>query len=206
MELPAPCVPPRDAYALLTSIIVPRPIAWVSTTDGAGHHNLAPFSFFSGLGSDPPTVTLAISAHRLGGDKDSLRLMKQTRSFCISLVEEADAVAMNATSAELDPEISEFDVVGVAQAPCVAIPCVRVAHARAAMECRLVDVHRYGNKTAVNLVVGEVVHFFVADSLWDAGNRCASGTAIAPLGRLGQTFYAGLKDRLSLARPPRSPR
>lgn len=205
MEASASALRPRDCYALLTSLIVPRPIAWVSTMDGAGRTNLAPFSYFTGLGSDPPMITLGIAQRRDGSDKDTVRLARDTGVLCVNLVEEHDAERMNATSADLPPGESEIDRLGIATAPCVAIAGVRVASARAALECNVLDLHRYGRKVAVTLVVAEVVHFYVDDALRDPtaaeAPPAAAPNLIRPLARLGDRFYARLGERLRLERP-----
>lgn len=205
MELDASTLRARDCYALLTSLIVPRPIAWVSTMDDVGHTNLAPFSYFSGLGSDPPMITLAIAQRKDGTDKDTMRLARATGVLCVNLVEEHDAERMNASSAALPPGDSELERLGIATVPCVAIRGLRVASARAALECRLVDVHHYGRKVAVNLLVAEVAHFHVHDALLDGGAEgsppAASPHAIRPLSRLGERWYARLGERRSMPRP-----
>lgn len=205
MELSASSLRSRDCYALLTSVIVPRPIAWVSTVDDEGRANLAPFSYFSGLGSDPPMITLAVAQRRDGSDKDTVRLARRTGALCVNLVEEHDAERMNATSAELPPGDSEIERFGIATVPCAAIPGVRVASARAALECRLVDVLRYGRRVAVNLVVAEVVHFFVHDELAEpaapGAPPSARAEAIRPLARLGDRWYARLGQRVPMPRP-----
>lgn len=203
MELAATSLRPRDCYALLTSLIVPRPIAWVSTMDGDGRTNLAPFSYFSGLSSDPPMLTLAIAQRRDGSDKDTVRIARATGVLCVNLVEEHDAERMNASSVELPPGHSEIERLGIATAPCASIRGVRVASARAALECRVVDVLRYGRRTAVNLLVVEVVHAFVHDELLEPGQASptASPDRIRPLARLGDRWYARLGERISLPRP-----
>ena len=184
----------REVYELLTALVVPRPIAWVSTQDGA-HTNLAPFSYFTGLGSDPPMVTLGISDKRDGSHKDTLRIAKKTGVLCINLVEEHDAVRMNASSRELPPEQSEIDALGIETEPCTSIPCVRVKSSRAALECKLVEAHRYGNKVKVNLMVCEVIAFYVHGAIVDFPHD------VHPVSRLGKSWYARLGERFSLERP-----
>jgi flavin reductase (DIM6/NTAB) family NADH-FMN oxidoreductase RutF len=205
MELPSSSLRPRDCYALLTSLIVPRPIAWVSTQDAGGRTNLAPFSYFTGLGSDPPMITLGISQRRDGSDKDTVRIARETGVLCVNLVEEHDAERMNQSAAELPAGESEIDAQGIATLPCTAIAGVRVASARAALECRLVEVHRYGRKVAVNLLVAEVLHFHLDDGLLSeptpGAPPAASPELIRPLARLGDRFYARLGERLRMERP-----
>jgi flavin reductase (DIM6/NTAB) family NADH-FMN oxidoreductase RutF len=200
MDIDASSLSPRDAYALLTSLVVPRPIAWVTTRDDDGHVNLAPFSFFNGLGSDPPMITIGFASRRDGGDKDTLRLLQKTRCCCVNLVEEADAERMNATSAELPAAVSEVTRFGIDVAPCSRIAGVRVASARASLECTLVDVHRYGRKQKVALAVLEIVAFHVDDALLDLRGGVAS-EHVQPVARLGGPNYALLGRRFVLERP-----
>lgn len=200
MHCDAASLAPRDAYALLTSIIVPRPIAWVTTRDVDGHVNLAPFSFFNGLGSDPPMLTIGFASRRDGGDKDTLRLLEKTRACCVNLVEEPDLARMNATSAELPASVSEVKRFGIDVVPCTRIDGVRVASARAALECVLVDVHRYGRKQKVALAVLEVVAFHVDDALLGAAGQI-DPDRLHPVARLGGPNYALLGARIALERP-----
>lgn len=199
MEIEMSTLRARDAYALLTSVIIPRPIAWVSTRDPHGQCNLAPFSYFSGLASDPPLVTLGIANLRDGSPKDTLRIAKETGVLCINVVENEHVEQMNQTSGEYASGVSEFTETGLTPVPCVAIPCVRVGESRVALECRLVDVHPYGNRAGVNLVVAEVIHAYVADPLWTE-NSVEAG-ALHAVGRLGGTAYANLGDSFHLPRP-----
>lgn len=187
---------PRDAYSLLTGLIVPRPIAWVTTQDASGHTNLAPFSYFTGLGSDPPMLTLGIGDKK-DGPKDTLRIASATGVLCVNLVEEHDVVAMNASSREYPADVSELEALSIATLPCTVITGVRVASARAAMECRVLDVHTYGARVKVNLVVCEVVCFHHDEAVKD-------DREIAPVARLGGPRYAKLGERFALERPKSS--
>lgn len=200
MELDASALSPRDAYALMIGLIVPRPIAWVSTCDEKGHVNLAPFSYFNGIASDPLLLSIAISNRRDGSDKDTLRLMKQTGVFCVNLVEERDLVRMNNTAAELPPDESEALRFGIATVPCTTIKGVRIAGVRASWECKLVDVHRYGRKQQVSFVVGEAVHVYVDDGVFGDGG-VVDPSAVSAVGRMGGISYATLGQRIAIPRP-----
>jgi flavin reductase (DIM6/NTAB) family NADH-FMN oxidoreductase RutF len=193
-HLPAGSLRPREVYDLLTSLVVPRPIAWVSTRDAQGRTNLAPFSYFTGLGSDPPMVTIGIADRKGGVHKDTVRIAKETGVLCINLVEEHDVERMNASSGDYPEHVSEIDALAIETVPCTAIDCVRVASSRAALECKLVDVHPYGNKVRVNLVVAEVVAFDIADDIADSND-------VKPLARLHGAMYAKLGERFRLDRP-----
>jgi flavin reductase (DIM6/NTAB) family NADH-FMN oxidoreductase RutF len=196
----------KDAYALLTTVVVPRPIGWITTVDsgGDGHVNLAPFSYFNALCSDPPMVTLSIVDGRGGVPKDTLRLMQATGLFCVNLVEEHDLERMNQTSAELPPQESEAVHFGIETVPFEG--GVRVASARVAMACRVVEQHRYGRAAKVTLVIGEVLAFHVEDCLLTGDSRSGGGVAVdgallSPVSRLDGPHYGLGARRVTLHRP-----
>jgi flavin reductase (DIM6/NTAB) family NADH-FMN oxidoreductase RutF len=201
MELPAGSLTAREAYGLLTSVVVPRPIAWVATLAKDGRKNLAPFSYFTGVCADPPTIALGIGNRPDGTPKDTYRNIADTGVFTVNLVEEEFARPMNVSSGAFDYGVDEFTMAGVVSEPCRAIPCVRVKGARAVLECRLVDTHVYGNRHKVNLTVGEVVHAFLADELAVPGKKRADADKIQPVARLGGVNYAKLGERFQLTRP-----
>ena len=192
---------PKDSYALLTSFILPRPIALVSTVDESGATNVAPFSYFTGVGSDPPTVALSIGDRR-DGHKDTLRNLQATGVLCINLVEEAISEAMNATSAELPFGDSEFVASGLTPKPCAKIDCVYVAQARAHLECRLVDIHVYGRQNKTNLVIAEVVYVRIDEAIAAASAfPRVDPERVAPVARMGGPNYATLGPRYQHIRP-----
>jgi flavin reductase (DIM6/NTAB) family NADH-FMN oxidoreductase RutF len=198
IEIDAAALHPRDAYALLTSFIVPRAIAWVTTMEPSGHTNIAPFSYFTGLGGDPPMITLAI-LDRKDGPKDTLRIARATGALCVHLVEEHDAQRMNATSGDYPPDVSEATTLAIDTVPCTRIAGRRIASARAALECTLVDVHTYGRKQRANLVVAEVVYAHVADEI--TSNGTIDPRKVSPVARLGGPTYATLAERFTMERP-----
>lgn len=190
-----------QAYGLLTSFIVPRPIAWVSTVDRSGRTNLAPFSYFTGLGSDPPMVSLGIANRRDGTEKDTLRNARETGCLCINLVEVPSLEEMVASSEELPHEVSEVERLGLATEPCRAIPGVRLTSARASLECRLVDVHTYGRAARTNLVVAEVLHATFDEAVAHPDGLTLDDAHMAPIARLGGDTYATLGARMQRRRP-----
>ena len=145
----------RKIYPLLTSVVVPRPIAWVSTRSADGVDNLAPHSFFTVAGVDPGVVQFTSVR-----TKDSLRNVLATREFVVSLCTEELIEKVNATGTDYPPEISEFDAVGLTREPSLKVAPFRVAESPVAIECRLVDTHVFGECT---VVFGEVVHLAVAE-------------------------------------------
>lgn len=190
-----------EAYALMTSFIVPRAIAFVSTQDPRGHVNLAPFSYFTGLGSDPPMLMLGISNRRDGSEKDTLRIARESGVFCVNLVEESLAQKMMQASGEYPPDVSELDITGLDAEPCRVIACVRLTASRASVECRLVDVHSYGRKAKTNIVVAEVLHASFADEILCDDGFTIDPTLIDPVARLGGSHYAKLGERFEMQRP-----
>ena len=102
----------RDIYLHMVRLITPRPIAWVSTCSQAGKHNLAPFSFFNGVGANPPTVVFSPVNRRDGSKKDTLLNVEETGEFVVNIVSYSQAEQMNQTSADYDSEINEFEAVG----------------------------------------------------------------------------------------------
>ena len=132
----------RTMYEWMIHSILPRPIAWVSTVSESGVTNLAPFSFFQGVCARPPTLLFCPVNHRDGSPKDTLRNIEAIGEFVVNTVSSADAEAMNATSAMLGFEESEFDRFGILPAPSVKVRPPRVASASVAFECRLDRVIR----------------------------------------------------------------
>jgi len=201
---PADCQP-REVYKLMTGIIVPRPVALVSTVDREGHVNLAPFSFFSGVGSVPPTV-LFCPALRPGGGaeagqrKDTLRNVEETGEFVINVVSEALAEAANHTAAEVPPEVDEFALSGLTPVASDLVRPPRVGESPAQMECRLLQViytsHAPGGGV---IVLGEVVRFHVVERLVEDFRVDPDG--LDAVGRMAGNTWVRTRDRIELIRP-----
>jgi flavin reductase (DIM6/NTAB) family NADH-FMN oxidoreductase RutF len=212
--LPADALRTRDVYRLMTDVIAPRPIAWVSTLSDEGRPNLAPFSYFQGICSNPPTVVLGISWHRNGRPKDTLRNILARREFTISHVSEPLVEAMNATSGEYPAEVDEWELSGEpgARLPAAAaleVAPPRVAEARAALECTLMHAIPIGQgptgMPSSTLVVGRIVCFSLAKGLLrrnEAGHLLPIDPAqLAAVGRLGGIAYTRTRETFRLPRP-----
>jgi flavin reductase (DIM6/NTAB) family NADH-FMN oxidoreductase RutF len=205
----------RDCYRLMTDIVVPRPIAWVSTLDEDGRPNLAPFSFFQGMCSQPPTVVLGVGWHPDGRPKDTLRNILLRREFTVSHVSEALAEAMNATSVNYPQDVSEWVAAGpgegipLASAPASVVAPPRVAAALAALECRMVHAIPLGvspaGKPSTTLVVAEIVAFSLAKGLVsrdEAGHvRSIDPAHLATVGRMGGMAYTRTAQTFEMERP-----
>jgi flavin reductase (DIM6/NTAB) family NADH-FMN oxidoreductase RutF len=201
VEIAASSLSKRAAYAWMTSLVVPRPIAWVTTsrrlTDGTQHINVAPFSYFNAVCSDPPTISLAIAKRADGTPKDTVRLIDETGVFCVHSVAREHAVAMNATSAALDADDSELPLTGMATVQCVSIDGVRLVGPLTALECKKTAVHPIGRDGHVSLVIAEVLHLFVDDTLIEAGGVNA---AFSPIARLSGDGYVAFGERFAVKR------
>jgi flavin reductase (DIM6/NTAB) family NADH-FMN oxidoreductase RutF len=208
-ELPADRLSARDRYQLMTDLIAPRPIAWVSTISAHGVANLAPFSCFQGVSSDPPTIVLGIAWLPSGRPKDTLANILDTRELTISHVDESLTQSMNATSAELEPELSEWQACGVEPAPAKLVAPARVARSLGGLECRLSHAIPLGRtklgSPSSTLVIAEVVHFWVADGLLQRDGRGhllpIDPAALQAVGRLGGIAYSTTTGHFELPRP-----
>ncbi|MGV6847681.1 MAG: flavin reductase family protein [Marinibacterium sp.] len=195
---------PHEGHGLphnpFNAIVTPRPIGWISTRDAQGVRNLAPYSFFNAVAYVPPMVMFASTAAKpdQDGTKDSVANIRATGEFCVNVVEFAARDAMNATSAALGRDIDEFDVAGIAAAPCETIACSRVANAPAALECRLVQIVDLPGE-ANRVVFGEVTGIHLRDDCLVDGRFDA--TRYQPLARMGYRDYTVVREVFELARP-----
>lgn len=185
----------RDNYKLLTNLVVPRPIAWVSSQNDAGLVNLAPFSFFNAVGSNPLYLIISVGNNDDGTPKDTARNIASHGEFVVNLVTEELLTAMNISAADFPPDQSELTAAGLHTQASTRIQVPRVAEAQASMECVLHSQQALGLYT---LFIGQVVMFHVADHL--IGERMHVND-FAPIGRLGSpSLYCRTTDRLDLSR------
>jgi flavin reductase (DIM6/NTAB) family NADH-FMN oxidoreductase RutF len=183
-----------ESYRLLVGIVVPRPIAWVTTRHADGRINLAPFSCYTFVSSDPPMV--AVSVGRRGGiPKDTARNAQRTGEFVVNVVSEALVEPMHLSSAEHPADTSEAELHGVALVPSVTMTTPRVAAAPIALECRLDQVLAFG-RLKTDLLIGEVMLFRIDDALYRDGKIDSVG--MRPLARLGGPNYARLGDIITM--------
>jgi flavin reductase (DIM6/NTAB) family NADH-FMN oxidoreductase RutF len=191
-------LPPRDAYRLLISVVVPRPIAWVSTIGADGTPNLAPFSFFNAVGGVPPIIMFSVGQRR-GTAKDTLRNVRETGEFVVNLVSQELGEAMNQTSGEWPYEVNEFELAGLATGPSVDVRPPRVAAAPVAMEARVTQIVPVEG-TYSTMVLGQVLRYHIRDGLLRP-NGLVNATLLRPLARLSGDEYATLGDVFAMPRP-----
>lgn len=183
---------PRDFYRILTSVVIPRPIAWVSTRSPGGVDNLAPHSFFTIASTSPPIVQFTSV-----GRQDTLRNVEDTGEFVVSVAPRALMSEINATGTTFPRETSEFDAAGLSREPSATVAPPRVAESPAAMECRLVRTIPVGDST---IVLGEVTHIAIDPRVLERG-RAGAGL-LDPAARLGGNEWSGLGELAEFARIP----
>ncbi len=185
----------RSLYRTLSGLVVPRPIAWVSTTSPDGVDNLAPYSFFNVASVDPPILMFSPTV-RDDGLTDTARNVEETGEFVVNVVTHAFAEAMNETSASLPYGESEFDHAELERAPSTRVDPPRVAGVAAAFECERQEILRVGGNT---LIFGEVVYATVRDDVTTDGKVDTS--KLDAVGRLAGSTYDRVTDRFELERP-----
>lgn len=187
-------------YKLLTGIVIPRPIGWISSVDLDGNLNLAPFSYFNAVGEDPPHVMFSTSGnnHTM---KDTLRNVLATQQFVVNMVTPELAEAMNLTAHAIPAHESEFDYAQLTPAPSVKVLPPRVLESPISMECEL--VHHYtlegGKNGGATLLVGRVVMFHIAEDLYLDGYKI-NLEKYKPIARLAGSNYAQLGEIFTLKR------
>ena len=206
MEIAPENLTVAERYKLLIGSIVPRPIAFVSTISPAGEHNLAPFSFYNGVGSNPMTVVFCPGNDPDGSEKDTLRNCKPvaeggTGEFVVNASVESYRRAVAAAAEALPHGESEFELVGLTPAASRVVAPPRVAESPVSFECRTLQVIRTnpGAPGGGNLVLGEVVFVHVRDELVNERMH-VDPEALAAIGRMGGLGYCTTRDRFELPR------
>jgi flavin reductase (DIM6/NTAB) family NADH-FMN oxidoreductase RutF len=191
-------LPAQDRYKLLCALVVPRPIALVTTLGPDGIVNAAPFSFFNVFAEEPPLVVLGLQARPDGSLKDTSAHIRHTGSFTVNLVDEALVERMNICAVDFPPGTSELDAAGLTTLPGVAIPVPRIGEAVAALECR----HYLTLEVSVErrLCLGEVVHLHARAGIVDPVRMYVNLDAYKPVARLFANLYAPLGKPFTLVR------
>jgi flavin reductase (DIM6/NTAB) family NADH-FMN oxidoreductase RutF len=181
----------HDVYFLMTSLVVPRPIAWISTISEAGVCNLAPYSHFNNCSSNPPIVLFSSN-----GEKDTLRNIRETGEFVVNVVSHDLRSQMRITSAQWDSHVDEIEKAGLEALDSLYVRPPRVRQAKASMECKLREVIEMGSG---RVVFGDVLCFHVAEEIWVNGR--VSTERLQPVGKLDGSNYATVNEVEHLALP-----
>jgi flavin reductase (DIM6/NTAB) family NADH-FMN oxidoreductase RutF len=194
MEYAASDLTPRERYKVLTSFILPRPIAWVTSVGPTGVVNAAPFSFFNAFCEDPPLCMFAANRKPNGQDKDTFLNIQRTGEFVVNIADEPLAKAMHESSGDFPPEIGEPGYLGLKLAPSTKIAVPRLADTPWAMECKLwkmIDVN-----DDRRLIMGEGIHFHIRNELWDDKAMRVHMDRYHPIGRMFADRYCRTDDRV----------
>jgi flavin reductase (DIM6/NTAB) family NADH-FMN oxidoreductase RutF len=194
MDYAASDLTPRERYKVLTSFILPRPIAWVTTIGPTGIVNAAPFSFFNAFCEDPPLCMFAANRKPNGQDKDTFLNIRRTGEFVVNIADEPLARAMHDSSGDFPPDVGEPDYLGLKLAASTRIAVPRLADTPWAMECKLwkmIDVN-----DDRRLIMGEGIHFHIRDELWDHESMRVHMDRYHPIGRMFADRYCRTDDRV----------
>lgn len=181
----------REFYMLMTALVIPRPIGWISTISASGVRNVAPYSYFNLMGSDPFYVAFGSS-----GVKDSLRNLREVPEFVANIVTMDLLEKMNFTSGNFPHGEDEFGWAGLTPGASAKVRPDRVSEAKAHLECELVQVVSDRN---TNIVIGRIVHAHVDPSVWKDGR--VDPLLLNPVCRLSGSGYAALGELFSVPRP-----
>jgi len=191
----------RANFKTLLSCVMPRPIAFVSTISADGIPNLAPFSFFNGVGSNPTAVVFSPCTRADGTLKDTVLNLRAVPECVVNVVPFAIREAMNDAAYNYPPEVNEFEAAGFTPLASRFVRPPRVAESPVHMECRLVQIVPVGNgPLSANLCIAEVLCFHVAEEIL-LPDGTADVTKIDLVGRLGGEDYSTIRDRFELPKP-----
>lgn len=190
-----------ETHKLMIGSIVPRPIAFVSTISKDGINNLAPFSYFNGVCSNPPSIMFCPARRGYDGKtKDTLNNIRDTGEFVVNIVSEDFAEQMVATSTDFDPDVDEFQVSGLTPEKGVKVIAPRVAEARVSYECKLNQIIPVGNAGPGGgfVVIGTIVLFHIDDLVYVNGHIDLE--QLRPIGRTAGNNYVRLTDQFEIIR------
>jgi flavin reductase (DIM6/NTAB) family NADH-FMN oxidoreductase RutF len=195
MELELARLPAQERYKLLIGLVIPRPIAWVSTWSENGVANCAPFSFFNVISEDPPLCILSFNRRSDGALKHTVKNIRRSGEFVVNLAEEGTANALHASSAEIPETESEFTRSGLTPVPARLVKHPRIGEAAASLECRVERRIEFGPER--ELVIGEILLIHARDGIVDPKTKRISDDYL-PVGRLYASRYCTTRQRFDL--------
>lgn len=188
----------KDRYKLIAGLVVPRPIAFVTTLGTDGRHNAAPYSFFNAFSEDPPLVVLGLGVNVRGDDKDTAVNIRDGGEFVVNLVDEPLAEAMNFCAIDFPPGVSEVDAAGLELVPSERVAPARLEAAPVSMECVHYQTLHHGQNRY--LVIGEIVMIHAKGDIVDPETLRIDRDRYAPIGRLFGGGYCRTHDRFEIRR------
>jgi len=201
MHIDLSTLSPVQAYALMTQTVIPRPVAWILTENSDKSYNLAPFSYFNGLASDPPMIMISFGIAPGGALKDTRVNIERNKEFIVHIAHREMAEAMTKSSATMPANESEVDMLGLELAEMPGSPLPRLADCRIAYACEYDSVHMIKDQA---IVFATLKHLYAAEEGVgkDAkGRMCVNAADVDPLGRLGGGEYFGAGELITVERP-----
>jgi flavin reductase (DIM6/NTAB) family NADH-FMN oxidoreductase RutF len=196
MEILLQEISAQERYKLLTALVIPRPIALVTTRNANGTHNAAPFSFFNVVSEEPAIVVLGFGARGGEGKKDTPRNIEKTGEFVVNMVDRELVSSMRMCAADFPYGESEVDAAGLTLEPSRAVAVNRIRQSPASLECRLFSELQLSPKRL--LVLGEIMCIHIKDEAFDPNTMRIVPEHYDPLGRLYGTTYAWMRERFSM--------
>ena len=193
--------PFQQTHKLMIGSIVPRPIAFVSTISSQGKYNVAPFSYFNGICSKPPTIVFAPARRGWDGkEKDTLTNIRETNEFAVNIVSESFSKQMVMCSTDFEADVNEFDVSELTAVSSQKIMPPRVGESKISFECTLDQIVEVGDGKAGSgfLVIGTIILFHIDDDIYDNGHILID--KLNPIGRLAGNWYTRTTDTLKIVR------
>ena len=194
-------LPFSDVHKLMIGSIVPRPIAFVSTVSNKGERNIAPFSYFNGVCSNPPTIMFAPARRGWDGkEKDTLVNIKQNQEFVVNIVSEKIAEKMVTCSTDYDPDVDEFDISGLHPQNSTKVTPPKLRESLVSFECELNQIVEIGTNEPGSgfIVIGTIVLFHIDESIYDNGHIKVE--KLKPIGRLAGNWYTRPTDDFEIIR------
>ncbi|MFT0849222.1 flavin reductase family protein [Achromobacter sp. F4_2707] len=194
MRILASSLNPEETYKLMTGVVVPRPIAWITSQGDSGVINAAPFSCYTIVAHKPPMIGVNIGS-RAGVRKDTARNIHERKEFVVNIADESLLLPLHESAAEYEPDVSEVELLGLGTVDSNLISVPRLASVPVALECKLHSVTPYGD-TGAEFYVGEVVAIHVRDDAIQDGK--IDSAKLRPVCRLAGPNYAHLGEIITL--------
>jgi len=192
-----------DAYFAMTQTVLPRPVAWVLSENDNGSYNLAPYSFFNAVSSDPPLLMFSVGLQDDGTYKDSLANVRERPEFVVHIASSSQLPDLNLSSATLPPGVSEVTAGNLSLSEVEGFNMPRLTDCKVAFMCHVHKIDRIGNNDQ-NLVFGEIDGVYLDDGCAaynEKGRLIVNADVIQPLSRLGASQYASFGEILTAVRP-----
>jgi len=196
MDLELSQLPASERYKLLIGLVIPRPIAWISTLSANGVANCAPFSFFNVFSEEPPLCMVSFNLRSDNEVKHTVKNIRRTGEFVVNLVDEATANAMHQSSFEYAENESEFEKTGLTPVPALKVKHPRIGEAAASLECKVERRLEWG--TAREMVIGEILLVHAREGVVDPKTKRVSEENYRPIGRLYAARYCTTRQRFNL--------